>query len=268
MKITGRLLLIVLSTVMLYSCSSNNVHENSQWKKYFGGNDLSGSFLLHNTILNTFSVYNLPGSQVREVPGATFNIMNIMTALETGTAKDTSMVMRDSLGLPVPGVDSSLTLGEAFRESTQPYFNALARGIGRFKMQYWLDSVKYGNMVIGAYIDSFWVNNTLKISPDEQLGFLQELYYGKLPFQSRTQRLAKALMLREKNVLYQLSYVSGFFVSGYQKIGWIAGWIEENGRPHFFVLQVASKDTSRDLRPVCFSSLHAMLEDEGYFKKK
>lgn len=260
------MLYAVLSTVLLYSCSSNNVHDHKDWNKYFGGNDLSGSFLLHNTVLNTFNVFNLPGSQVREIPGPTFDVMNVLTALETGTASDTSMVLRDSLGRPVPGVDTSLTMGQAFREANQPYFSALARDIGRFKMQYWLDSVKYGNEVIGAYVDSFWVNNTLKISPDEMMGFMQGLFYGKLPFQARTQRLAKALMLKEKNVVYQMSYTDGYFVSGDQKLGWIAGWIEESARPHFFVLQVASRDKSRDLRPICLKTLHDILEEEGYFK--
>lgn len=267
MRLARKMLFLALSVVLVYGCSSNNVHEKKAWKKYFGGKDLSGSFLLHNTILNTFEVYNLPGSQVREVPGATFNLMGVLTALETGVAPDTSAVLRDSLGRPLPGIDSALTLGKAFRESNAPYFSALARQIGRFKMQYWLDSVKYGNQVIGAYVDSFWVNNTLKISPDEQMGLLQQLYYGKLPFQSRTQRLAKALMLKEKNVRYQLSYTSAFFVSGEQRLGWIAGWIEKNERAHFFVMQVASKDTSRVLAAHCLQSLHAILDEQGYFKK-
>lgn len=268
MKSLRTILCVAITSFLLYSCSSNNVHEHKKWDKYFGGKDLSGSFLLHNTVLNTFNVFNLPGTQVRQVPGPVFDIMNVMTALETGAAGDTTMVLTDSLGRPVKGVDSSLTMGQAFREASQPYFSELARRIGRFKMQYWLDSVKYGNGVIGAYVDSFWVNNTLKISPDEMMGFMQELYSGKLPFQTRTQRLGKALLLRETNVLYKLYYAEGYSVAASQKLGWIAGWIEENAHPHFFVLQVASRDTSRELRSVCHATLHDILEEEGYFKQR
>lgn len=267
MKLTFRLLLFILPAAWLTSCSSNNVHENRRWEKYFEGSGFTGSFLLHNSILNTFYVYNLPGSQVREIPGATFDLMNAMAALETGVARDTAQTLRDSLGRPIAGVDSALTLAGAFRTEDRPYFCALARRVGKPHMQFWLDSTKYGNMVIGAYVDSFWVNNTLKISPDEQMGFMQQLYAGKLPFQSRTQRLAKALLLREKNLRYQMSYASAFFVSGERKIGWISGWISENDRPHFFVLEMASRDTTRDVRDSCFSVLHQILDEEGYFKK-
>lgn len=268
MKLVNRFLLLSVSVLLLYSCSSNNVHQHNKWKKYFEGNGLTGSFMLHNTVLNTFELYNLQGTQNREIPGGSFDIMNIMAGLETGAATDTNMVMRDSMNSPLPGVDPGMTLGMAFRSSNQPYFQALADRIGKFKMQFWMDSVKYGNMTIGATLDSFWVNNTLKVSPDEQLGFLQELYYGKLPFQSRTQRLAKNLMLRTENVRYKLSYITGFCTWGGKGIGWIGGWIEESERPHFFVMQVSSPDPGKDLRAICFSTLHNILDEQGYFKKE
>ena len=50
-----------------------------------------------------------------------------------------------------------------------------ARWIGKDTMQFWLDSLKYGvqdkkeKVVIGSAIDTFWLDNSLKISPDQEL---------------------------------------------------------------------------------------------------
>jgi beta-lactamase class D len=44
-------------------------------------------------------------------------------------------------------------------------------------MKQWIDSLHYGNMNIGNRIDSFWVDNSLKVSPDEQLGLVKAIVF-------------------------------------------------------------------------------------------
>jgi beta-lactamase class D len=267
MKVLYRLLFAVCCVVSLYSCSSNNVHQRKDWDKYFTGNGISGCFMLHNTVLNTYEVYNLKGTQDRYMPAATFDIMNSLAGLETGIISDTNMVIRDSLNQPVKGVDPDMTLGKAFRSSYLPYFREVARRIGKAKMQFWLDSVKYGNTLIRAGMDTFWLDNTLAISPDEQMGLLQLLYYGKLPFQSRTQRLVRDLMLMKKTAGYRLSYVSGTGPAAGKQVGWIVGWIEEKEHPYFFVLNMETPDSLKDIKALGFTILRHILDGEGYFKK-
>ncbi|HEX5555193.1 MAG TPA: penicillin-binding transpeptidase domain-containing protein [Chitinophagaceae bacterium] len=266
MKLSFRCFLVLLFASLMFSCSTNNVHVRKEWKKYFAGNGVTGSFMLHNTGLNTFEIYNLGGTQQRFMPVGTFDIMNALTGLETGVISDTNMVIKDSLGHPVDGVNPDLTMGEAFRRSDVPYFQEVARRVGSTKMQFWIDSVKYGNETMGARIDSFWMDNTLKLSVDEQVGLLQGLYTGKLPFQPRTQTLVKSLMFRKKGPDYTMSYHAGAGFVGDQKVGWVVGWIEKGARPHFFALNMETPDSTKDLKALGFKIVHDILNDAGYFK--
>jgi beta-lactamase class D len=105
-------------------------------------------------------------------------------------------------------------------------------------MQYWLDSLAYGNKKISV-IDSFWLDNSLKITSDEQLGLVKRLYFEQLPMDKRPQRIVKQMMLQEQNSNYELAYKTGWGTTPTGKeIGWVVGWIEENRHPYFFVLNL------------------------------
>jgi beta-lactamase class D len=64
--------------------------------------------------------------------------------------------------------------------------------------------------VIHNDIDSFWLNNNIKITADEQLGLVKRLYFEQLPFQKRAQQIVKNVMLQEDNANYKLSYKTGW----------------------------------------------------------
>ncbi|MFX8605104.1 penicillin-binding transpeptidase domain-containing protein, partial [Acinetobacter baumannii] len=64
----------------------------------------------------------------------------------------------------------SITANAAFISSHIPYYQQLARSIGKDTLKRWIDSLHYGNKSVGISVDSFWLNNTLKITADEQLG--------------------------------------------------------------------------------------------------
>jgi beta-lactamase class D len=158
-------------------------------------------------------------------------------------------------------------MAEAFKVSAVNYYQEVARRIGRDTMKHWLDTLHYGNMDISGPIDSFWLNNTLKISPDEQLGLVKKLYFDKLPFSKTTQQIVRDVMLQEDNTLYKLSYKTGWgFDESQNAIGWITGWIEENRHVYFFVLLVKSPDKDIDMRTVRLNILKGILGHYGFFK--
>jgi beta-lactamase class D len=133
-------------------------------------------------------------------------------------------------------------------------------------MQFWLDSVKYGNMQISSHIDGFWLDNSLQISPDEQLGFVKRLYFQKLPFHDRPQRLVQQVMLMENTSKYKLSYKTGWGIAGGRSIGWIVGWEEENRHPYFFVLNFETTDTTADIAAIRNRIFRGIMQKEGFFE--
>jgi beta-lactamase class D len=157
----------------------------------------------------------------------------------------------------------------AFKVSALWYYQEVARRIGQKDMQFYLDSMHYGTQKITGAIDSFWINNTLKIKPDEQLGLVKKLYFDELPFFKTYQEVVKRAMLFENNSNYRLGYKTGW---GYREngnnIGWIVGWIEENNHPYFFVLNVESPDPQFDMVNVRMKILKDILKHLGFFDGK
>jgi len=158
---------------------------------------------------------------------------------------------------------------EAFRVSSVYYYQEVARRIGKDTMQFWLDSLGYGTKKIKGAVDSFWLNNTLKVTPDEQLGLVKRLYFDQLPFFKSYQEVVKRAMLFEENTNYRLGYKTGWgFRENGNAIGWVVGWIEENKHPYFFVLNIESPDKDFDMWTIRMKMLKDILKHLGFMEGK
>jgi len=234
----------VVISVLFNSCSINNFTIDNNLKQYFDKYKVTGSFALLDNGQGQFTIYDSANYRKRYTPASTFKIVNSLIGLETGKIFDEKMVIKwDGKERWVKEWNQDLTMEQAFKLSSVYYYQVVAKRIGRDTMQQWIDSLKYGNKNISGPVDSFWLNNTLQISPDEQLGLVKRLYFEQLPFQKRTQQVVRKVMLMEDNSLYKLSYKTGWgFDDKGENIGWVVGWIEENRHPYFFVLLVQTPD--------------------------
>lgn len=256
---------LLAAIITLGACSPNNVKEAPEWEKYFTKHKLEGCFMLFDNGQGTFRVYNIDRAKERFLPASTFKIFNSLVGLQTGVISDTNMVIKWDSVPRNPAWDKDLTMSQAFRVSAVPYYQEVARRIGKDTMQHWLDSVQYGNRKISA-IDKFWLDNSLQISPDEELGLMKKLYFNQLPFQRRVQELVAAVMLQESNAKYKLSFKTGHGIVGKKQIGWVTGWIEENKHPSFFVLNFETEDPQADMKALRMELLTGILSEEGFFK--
>jgi beta-lactamase class D len=133
-------------------------------------------------------------------------------------------------------------------------------------MQHWLYSMSYGSKKITGLIDSFWLDNSLKITPDEQLGLVKRLYFHQLPFFPFYQEKVIHAMLFENNANYALSYKTGWGQYDGKQLGWVLGWIVENNHPYFFVLNVESADANIDMVNIRMKMLKDILKQLGFFE--
>ena len=267
----------LLLGLIFQACSSNNVKKDNSLEKYFSENKVTGCFALMDNGTGTFTVYNL--SRYRDsnyLPASTFKIVNSLIGLQTGKISSDSMIIKwDGIKRRVDEWNKDLTMYEAFRVSAVPYYQEVARRIGKDTMQFWLDSLKYGaksdtqKVVIKTRIDSFWLDNSLKITPDQELGLVKRLYFDQLPFFKSYQEVVKRAMLFENNANYRLGYKTGWgFDEKGSNIGWITGWIEENNHPYFFVLNIESPDKNFDMKTVRMKMLKDILQQLGFFNGK
>jgi beta-lactamase class D len=265
-----RNLFFLVISLVLASCSTNHVREDESLRTYFDSAGVKGCFGFFNNSENNFIIYNL--SRYRDsayTPASTFKIVNSLIGIQTGVITDENMLIKwDGVKRWNEDWNKDLTMKEAFKVSAVPYFQEVARRIGRKTMQAWIDSLGYGNRDISGPIDSFWLNNTLKVKPDEELGLVKKLYFDQLPFFKRTQDMVQSVMLREQNSNYKLYYKTGWgFPADGTELGWVVGWIEENKHPYFFVLNIESGVPKR-VTEVRLKLLKDILAHLGFFNGK
>jgi beta-lactamase class D len=272
---TKSLFIVCLATLVLPACSPNNIVEDSSLEKYFTENKVAGCFGLFDNGKGEFTIYNVSRfTDSAYLPASTFKIVNSLIGLEIRQVLDSSTVITwDSLSRGRPECDRDLSMNNAFRLSCPPWYQQLARRIGKDTMQHWLDTLGYAasrsRFLVAGNLDTFWLDNSAKVTADEQMGLVKRLYFDQLPFTKRSQRIVRDMMLWENNANYQLSYKTGWGTNEKgNQLAWIVGWIEENKHPYFFVLQIESPDKNIDMASIRINMLKEMLKKFGFFEGK
>ena len=281
-----KVLLSCLLVVLLSSCAKTRIKEREEWGKFFDNYGIKNAgFMLRDNNHESIYYYNKARVSQRFLPASTFKIFNSLVALETAVAPDDQLVIKWDGVARKPEWDKDMNMREAFKVSCVPYYQEMARRIGPARMQHYLDTVKYGNMKMEGNIDTFWLNNSLQISPDEEMGFLKRLYFTELPFSERSQRIVKTLMLQEQTPGYNLYYKTGTGHVGDKYIYWIVGFTERiekvkepkesmnksdvRNYPYFFAenFEIPVSDTTKDWSKARLDVLKDLLKDYGAMPK-
>ena len=274
-KLTSLFYVLPLTCFILFTgCNHNNVSEDNSLKKFFDENNVTGSFGLFNNGTGKFTVYNL--ARYRDstyLPASTFKIINSLIGLQTGKIADDSMVIKwDGVERWVKEWNQDLNMYDAFRVSALPYFQEVARRIGKDTMQRWLNTLHYAAGIkdtaykISTAIDSFWIDNSMKITADEQMYIVKNLYFRSLnPFFKTYQDIVKRAMIIEQNTHHTLAYKTGWGKNeNGNHLGWIVGWIEEDSHPYFFVLNIESSQPDFDMVTIRKKILLDILKSKGF----
>jgi beta-lactamase class D len=213
---------------------------------FFAGIDPNhATFVVYHPLSGQIIRHNAVRAQQRFIPASTYKIPNSLIALETGVAKGADhMIPWDSAVKPAKGFWSpewskNHTLRSAIRSSVYWYYQALAREIGAERMQKYVDQFDYGNRNIGGGIDQFWLHGELRISPNEQVRFLEKMYYGKLGLSARSTRIVKEILVLEEGADYRLSGKTGTAdVTATRELAWLVGFVEREGEVWFYALNM------------------------------
>jgi len=115
-------------------------------------------------------------------PASTYKIPHALIGLETGVITETTVEKWDGVKHPDQKKwDRDHTVLSAMKPSVLWFFQRMAPKIGAARAHEWLQKFSYGNTDTSGDITLYWVNGTLRISPDEQLSLLQKFYGGTLP---------------------------------------------------------------------------------------
>lgn len=118
------------------------------------------------------------------------------------------------------------------------YSKVLATQLGSDNFQLYLDALQYGNQDASGGLTNAWLSSSLKISPKEQVDFIQKMIKGNFPISKYAIQMTKSLLFIEELFdgwkLYGKMGWSGSTSKpdGINELGWFVGWIEKDN--HFF----------------------------------
>ena len=184
-------------------------------------------------------VYDERRANKRYMPASTFKIAHALIALDAGIVKDEFQIFAwDGKERAIKSWNQDQDLRSSIRVSALWLYRQWAKKIGVKDEQKHLNKINYGNKIIGEDISKFWIDDSLKISANEQINFLEQLYKNQLPFDVADQRLVKDIMINEASDEWILRAKSGWGVTQDNSIGWWVGWVEKNDGPVFFALNI------------------------------
>ncbi|MCL6099661.1 MAG: class D beta-lactamase [Bacteroidetes bacterium] len=203
----------------------------------------AAAFVLFDQTKGEYLRFNKSRCAERFSPKSTFKIPNSLIALETGVAPDENFVVKwDGQKRWNADWNRDHNMISALKYSVVPYYQEIARRVGRDQYKKWLEAINYGNHAIGENIDTFWLDNSLKISAEEQIEFLKRFYNYQLPFSKRNVDIVKKIMPSEEYKHSLLKFKTG----GGEKedgtwIGWVVGYVEKGKDVSFFAFNIDAK---------------------------
>lgn len=186
-------------------------------------------------------------------PASTFKIPHALVALETAAIREDSVERWDGTRFTRQAVwEQNHTLRTAIVHSVVWFFQRTATRIGPARMQGFLRQFDYGNADTSGDPITYWLNGTLRISPNEQLEFLKRFFTTKLPVKRQHIAFVRRALIQEPGTVRNsmgLHAVEGYWDSHTQlfaKTGatlaadgtgvtWLVGALTRSGHTHVFV---------------------------------
>ena len=173
---------------------------------------------------------------LRLPPCSTYKIPHALIGLETGilTGPDHRFPYEGERR-PIADWERDHSLRSSMYYSVVPIYKWLAGKIGPERMQTWLDRFEYGNRDISSGLTSFWLGESLEISAQEQVEFLQRLVEGRFPVASRSRDIVSEITLLERFADGEYHGKTGSrFKNGNWTLGWWVGWITRGSDRYVF----------------------------------
>ena len=240
------------------------------WRRFFDAEGGAGTFVLLDAETDVTQRLDPDRAARRYLPASTFKVYNALVALETGVVTDPdSVFVWDGAEREVTAWNRDHTLRAGMEASTVWLYQRVARRVGRGRYRAALGRQPYGNGEVGADVGLFWLDNSLQISADEQVRFLNGLRRGALAFRPGVQATVR-------DVLPVLAEAGGARLVGKTglgrqpdgaPLGWLVGWVERDGQSAVFAMNVEPDPGAGreiDLVPARLRIVRAVLASEGW----
>lgn len=246
-------LFLVFTTFLFFGCDSksnsaehSDIHKAS-FQQLLDDQGVHGALLIYDAQKKIYYSNDFQYAAQGFLPASTFKIPHALIALETETIKDDTFIFKwDGKKRDFPTWEKDLSMKEAFRTSCVPCFQEVARKIGFEKMNTYLNKLHYANMEFtAANVDSFWLQGESRISPFEQIDFLNRLYSKRLPILNINREKVIDYMRIEQTASYSFYGKTGWSYAADVNNGWMVGFLTNGQKIYYYALNI-SPNTNTD----------------------
>src|SRR5260370_15340999 len=215
----------------------------------------SACFLLSERGVGEVRRAHAEACSTRIPPASTFKIPHALAALDSGMLAGPNVTFAYDEAPDVPETwMRSHTLATAMRYSVVWYFQRVATMLGPDRERQYLAKFDYGNRDASSGLTTFWLDESLRISPDEQERFLARLYEAVLPGRKDAMPTVRQISVQPQNVIvnafaehtFAVPWPAGSVVSAKTGSGdnvrWLVGHVERKPRGWVFVSCVIGTD--------------------------
>ncbi len=246
---------VIRSTIMLGAmgflfaqpCVSESVPKNSAAAK------TESCFLLWELGVGQVRRNPADACRTRVSPASTFKIAHALAALDSGVISSIDeKLLYDGKAQPFESWRRDHTLRSAMRYSVVWFFQRIAERLGPGREKEYLNRFSYGNQDSTGGLTTFWLGQSLRITPEEQQTFLLNLYQDKLPVKKSAIDAVKTILIQPRDVVMNASgehvfdapWPADAIVSAKtgsatdtsgRVIRWIVGNIQRSNRAFLFV---------------------------------
>jgi beta-lactamase class D len=195
------------------------------------------------------------GCSSRLSPASTFKIPHALAALDSGVlaGPDVRLAYDPSWAKSWASPDvpeawrRDHTLATAMRSSVVWYFQRVATILGPDREHAYLEKLDYGNRDSSSGLTTFWLDESLRISPDEQERFMVRLYQDALPVSKAAMKTVREILVQPPGVVvnalgahpFDAPWPEGAVVSAKTGMGdevaWLVGHVQRGDRAWVFV---------------------------------
>jgi beta-lactamase class D len=149
--------------------------------------------------------------RTRVSPASTFKIPHALAALDTGVISS----IDETIAYDGKATSRELwrrdhTLRSAMHYSVLWYFQRIAERLGPARESEYLHRLAYGNEDSSSGLTTFWLGQSLQITPEEQQAFLLRLYAGNLPIKKAAIDAVKTTLIQPRGVVMNAAGANPF----------------------------------------------------------
>lgn len=224
--------------------------------------DCNGCFAAYSLADNSYIIYNEQLCRKRVAPNSTYKIAIALNALENRIISNNESFREwDGNIYPFEQWNRGQNLYSAMKYSVNWYFQGIDRQESGKQIASFLEKTDYGNKATGWDRDNYWLENSLKISPIEQVKFLKGIYLNEFGFKSNS--ITTVLnSLKISDNLYAKTGTGQ--INGKTCNGWYIGVYDTGDDTYIFALRLEDENGADGERAE--KTAHKILKSKGVLK--